>query len=250
MNTFNSPTDQNSESGDIQILWLQALTIIKGRVNSQSYKTWFEPIVPRALDGNRFIIQVPSQFFCEWLEEHYYSLINEALTKAKESELTLDYVIASEDREATSGSSVATPIPPGLSTDPRIGSELGITLEPSLQTSLRAAPASAIVPSLITRYTFENYIKGESNQFARAAALAVANNPGGTSFNPLVIYGGVGLGKTHLVHSIGNHLNRANHAKRVLYISSEKFTVDFVESIQKDNVAEFSHFYRSVDLLI
>ncbi len=107
-----------------------------------------------------------------------------------------------------------------------------------------------INPSLNPRYTFENYIKGESNQFARAAALAVANNPGGTSFNPLVIYGGVGLGKTHLVHAIGNRLIQTGRTQRVLYVSSEKFTVDFVEAIQKDNVAGFSTFYRGVDVLI
>jgi chromosomal replication initiator protein len=100
------------------------------------------------------------------------------------------------------------------------------------------------------KYTFENYIKGDSNQFARAAALAVANNPGGTSFNPLVIYGGVGLGKTHLVHSIGNSLLQSGKTQRVLYVSSEKFTVDFVEAIQQDNVNAFSNQYRSVDVLI
>jgi chromosomal replication initiator protein len=105
-------------------------------------------------------------------------------------------------------------------------------------------------PSLNPRYAFENYIKGESNQFARAAALAVANNPGGTSFNPLFIYGGVGLGKTHLVHAIGNSLIQSGKTNRVLYVSSEKFTVDFVDAIQKDNISEFSTLYRNVDVLI
>jgi chromosomal replication initiator protein len=104
--------------------------------------------------------------------------------------------------------------------------------------------------NLNPRYTFDNFIKGDSNQLARAAALAVANNPGGTSFNPLVIYGGTGLGKTHLMHAIGNHAILIGKAKRVVYVSSEKFTIEFVDAIQSDRVNDFSYFYRSVDLLI
>jgi chromosomal replication initiator protein len=103
---------------------------------------------------------------------------------------------------------------------------------------------------LNSRYTFDNYIKGESNQLARAAASAVANNPGGTSFNPLVIYGGTGLGKTHLIQAIGNYALANKKAERVIYVSSEKFTVEFVDAIQSDRISEFSSFYRSMDLLI
>jgi chromosomal replication initiator protein len=100
------------------------------------------------------------------------------------------------------------------------------------------------------RYTFANFIKGESNQLARAAATAVANNPGGTSFNPLVIYGGTGLGKTHLVQAIGNSALESGKARRVEYVSSEKFMVEFVESIKSDTMSDFSTYYRSMDILI
>ena len=103
---------------------------------------------------------------------------------------------------------------------------------------------------LNSRYTFENFIKGDSNQLARAAASAVANNPGGTSFNPLVIYGTTGLGKTHLIQAIGNHAIAHGKAKRVIYVSSERFTVEFVEAIQRDTTNEFAGFYRSMDILI
>jgi chromosomal replication initiator protein len=114
----------------------------------------------------------------------------------------------------------------------------------------RTENLQSIRNNLNPRYTFDNFIKGDCNQLARAAALAVANNPGGTSFNPLVLYGGTGLGKTHLVHALGNHAAENGKAKRIAYVSSEKFTVDFVEAIQGDKVAEFSSFYRSMDLLV
>jgi chromosomal replication initiator protein len=113
-----------------------------------------------------------------------------------------------------------------------------------------ASEQSAYQTFLNQRYTFENFIKGESNQLARAAASAVANNPGGTSFNPLVIYGGTGLGKTHLMQAIGNAALANDKAKRVIYVSSEKFTVEFVDAIQSDRISDFSSFYRSMDILI
>lgn len=115
---------------------------------------------------------------------------------------------------------------------------------------MRAEHLPQAQSNLNPRYTFENFIKGDSNQLARAAAMAVANNPGGTSFNPLVIYGGTGLGKTHLMHALANYAVSSGKAKRVVYASSEKFTVDFVEAIQTDKVTEFSNFYRSMDLLV
>lgn len=239
------------DPGDSTIIriWDDCLSTIRGRVNSQSYKTWFEPIVPVKNERNVFTIKVPSQFFYDWLEEHYYSLLNEALTMAAGKETTIDYIVAPDDRdvallrhdEANAGAPNGMEVPP----------ELAITLnEPLRKIATTSSPHPRIATSLNPKYVFDNYIKGESNQFARAAALAVSNNPGGTSFNPLVIYGGVGLGKTHLVHAIGNHLLRSGKTDRILYTSSEKFTVDFVESIQRDNVAAFSNYYRSVDLLI
>lgn len=232
-------------------LWNDSLAIIKGRINNQSYKTWFEPITPLGVEERRFVAQVPSQFFCEWIEEHYFSLINEALTKSSGKELTIDYVIAPEDHDALNMQNIGRSLSDeqGKLTLPQTEIHQNKS-EATVRSSQRAGQPSSITPTLNPRYTFENYIKGESNQFARAAALAVANNPGGTSFNPLVIYGGVGLGKTHLVHAIGNRLIESGKSDRVLYISSEKFTVDFVEAIQKDNVAEFSNYYRNVDLLI
>jgi chromosomal replication initiator protein len=234
-----------------QAIWEECLAILKGRVNPQSYKTWIEPIVPTQIEGSVFFMKVPSQFFSEWLEEHYFSLINEVLTNVTGRELAIEYVIAADEREPLEVSIEAQDPQPQFLGDGRAPQAQDQQHRPAaapLQPQITVRPP--LSPTINPRYTFSNYIKGESNQFARAAALAVANNPSGTSFNPLVIYGGVGLGKTHLVHAIGNHLLQTGKDKRVLYISSEKFTVDFVEAIQRDTVAEFSTFYRSVDLLI
>ncbi len=232
--------------------WNQCLKLIEARVNSQSYNAWFKPIIPLRMTDRKLVIQVPSQFFADWLEEHHYSLLNEALTQVIGSEIGIDYEIVAEERDLRSA------LPPAPAASPEAAGNLSTEQQayrtPSAGTSagpsgdeVRRAPA---VPFLNPRYTFQNYIKGESNQFACAAALAVANTLGGTSFNPLVIYGGVGLGKTHLVHAIGNHVMQTDRNKRVLYVSSEKFTIDFVEAIQKDRIAEFSNYYRRVDLLI
>jgi len=245
------PQPENSqiedESAEHHKIWNECLNIIRGRVNSQNFKTWFEPILPLALDKEKFFIQVPSQFFSEWLEEHYYSLINEVLTQVMKSEITVDYVITPEERDNENQAAQTAEFPAVLKPDP---DSINLKAETALKINPVRQNQPDLQPSLNPKYTFENYVKGESNQFARAAALAVANNPGGTSFNPLVIYGGVGLGKTHLVHAIGNHLIWSGKTKRILYISSEKFTVDFVEAIQKDSMTEFSNYYRSVDLLI
>ncbi|HUN67116.1 MAG TPA: chromosomal replication initiator protein DnaA [Bacteroidota bacterium] len=226
-------------------IWSNCLRIIKERVNSQSFKTWFEPILPMKSEGGVFTIQVPSQFFSEWLDEHYYSLMTEALTSVTGRETTIEYEINIDDREVILES-----------IDKMLPEETAPVRTPSPSISLDTRARGAVQhrppinSTLNPRYTFDKYIKGESNQFARAAAQAVSNNPGGTSFNPLVIYGGVGLGKTHLVHAIGNHVLATDPTRRVLYTSSEKFTVDFVDAIQRDRINDFSNFYRSVDLLI
>lgn len=233
------------------VIWDSSLSIFRTRVNAQSFKTWFEPIIPSHLERNIFYIRVPSQFFSEWIEEHYYSLINEVLTKVTGKELAVEYIITLDDRDQNTyiADSQFTSHNENSEVPKYISETMPRRIDPLSKSSLRPT-LPPLSPSLNPKYTFGNYIKGESNQFARAAALAVANNPSGTSFNPLVLYGGVGLGKTHLVHAIGNHLLQTDKNKRVLYISSERFTVDFVEAIQKDTVSEFSQFYRSVDLLI
>lgn len=235
--SLKSPT---SDHQDVKAIWNQCLEIIRDNVNPLSFKTWFEPIVPLKIEGKQITIQVPSQFFYEWLEEHYYSLIKKTLTKVLGEGAKLVYSVVMEN-SSTDETKTTINLPSSPKPIPK----------PSYQVQIKSSYESQPFESnLNPRYTFDNFVKGDCNQLARAAALAVANNPGGTSFNPLVIYGGVGLGKTHLIQAIGNYVLANKKATRVYYVSSEKFTIDFVEAIQKDRVSDFSNFYRSIDVLI
>jgi chromosomal replication initiator protein len=243
--TLANQIDQNINADNQSLAiqtWDRCLEIIKGQISTLSYKTWFQPIVPICLNENDLTVQVPSQFFYDWIEEHYDNLIHSTITTVIGESAKLLYLVTSDElssaplinlgHEATSPTidSVRTPFSPHM--------------------PFRTENVQSIRSNLNPRYIFDNFIKGDCNQLARAAALAVANNPGGTSFNPLVLYGGTGLGKTHLMHALGNHASENSKAKRIAYVSSEKFTIDFVEAIQGDKVTEFSSFYRSMDLLI
>lgn len=224
-----------------QQVWDRCLSLIRDQVSTLSFKTWFQPIAPMKLEGEELTIQVPSQFFYDWVEEHYNALIRNTIVAVLGQKARLYYSIASEERqeELFPFEEKIVPSPTPVQYAP---------FSPHI--TMRAEHLPQAQSNLNPRYTFDNFIKGDSNQLARAAAMAVANNPGGTSFNPLVIYGGTGLGKTHLMHALANYAIAAGKAKRVVYASSEKFTVDFVEAIQTDKVTEFSNFYRSMDLLV
>lgn len=225
---FNQKTEVEK---DVKDIWKDCLSIIKDNVPYITYNTWFLPIKPFELENNTLKIFVPNNFFIEWIEEHYNTLINKTITHVLGPEGKLVYVVLEEKEETTEIVSATNKKPnENLSTAVQKQNQFETYLNP--------------------RYTFENFIKGESNQLARAAAFAIAENLGQTSFNPLFIYGGVGLGKTHLMHAIGNKILEKTPNKRVIYISSDAFTVEFVESIQSDKVNEFSSFYKSMDVLI
>jgi chromosomal replication initiator protein len=233
-------------------VWEQCLEKIQRQVTSLSYKTWFQPIVPLKLVDKEITVQVPSQFFYDWVDQHYNALIRETISSVLGEGAKLYYSIASEDSEPPQGLAQVDALPLHQGVHGRDAQSPFVQPQPFFppRAAFRQTEQPIAQSNLNPRYTFENFIKGDSNQLARAAALAVGNNPGGTSFNPLVIYGGTGLGKTHLMHALGNHAIALGKAKRVVYVSSEKFTIEFVEAIQSDRVNEFSNFYRSVDLLI
>jgi chromosomal replication initiator protein len=235
------PQPSNHEELTASAEWDRCLTFLKEEVTTLSFKTWFHPVVPLRLEGSSLTVQVPSQFFYDWLEEHYAALIQSAITSVLGPNAKIFYSISSELPDDS-------PAPVAISSPAAAPVDLRTPFAPHV--ALRNENLLAVRTNLNPRYTFDNFIKGDCNQLARAAAMAVANNPGGTSFNPLVIYGGTGLGKTHLMHALGNHALAIGKANRIAYVSSEKFTVDFVEAIQSDTVAEFSHFYRSMDLLV
>lgn len=234
-------------------IWSECLKVLKNKTNTQSYNTWFVPIVPLAFEFGNLKLEVPSQFFCEWLEEHYSTMLFEAITSIVGENSKIEFSVNKEivdienlDDPKSVGStenSTKTASNGDVKNKPQGFNYSNAQLKDSNVYKLNHS-------ALNTKNTFENFIKGESNQLARAAALAVANNPGGTQFNPLVIYGDVGLGKTHLIQAIGNHALANGKAKRVMYVTSEVFTQEFVEAIQSDKTNDFSNFYRSMDILI
>ncbi|MFA6438659.1 MAG: chromosomal replication initiator protein DnaA [Bacteriovoracaceae bacterium] len=228
------------QTEELETTWIQILSHIQPEINSQSFKTWFEPIKPVKIENNVVSVTVPSQFFYEWLEEHYYSLISGALSKVLGTSATLTYTVVPTDEP--SPAIVVSPNEPSV--------KVAESVHQKVEQTQYSQPLPYEKTFLNKRNTFNSFIKGESNQLARAAAMAVANNPGGTSFNPLVLYGGTGLGKTHLMQAIGNYALESSKARRVMYVSSEKFTNEFIDAIRNDATTDFSNFYRSMDILI
>lgn len=291
--------------------WDKCLEIIRDNVSRQSFKTWFQPLEAKSLeeddDLKKLTLQLPSRFYYEWLEEHYFALLRKTITKVlgPKGRLFYDVVIEQEDpenpdqgasmklparRPEGAGSPSTDPLEPPegrpsrtLDTEEETGSESsGDISEPDspapatseggpnqngpsrealgAQFELEPPPANPFAaPSaeeadfdsqLNDSYTFERFIEGACNRLARGAAWSIANDPGGTSFNPFLVYGGVGLGKTHLIQAIGNYVEGNWASKAVLYVSSERFTTEFVQSIQRNRISEFSRFYRQVDVLV
>jgi chromosomal replication initiator protein len=236
-----------------QSVWENCLSFIKDNIQEQAYKTWFEPIQPVDLNESALSIQVPSKFFYEWLEEHYVKLLKVALTKelgssakllykikmenSYSNKLPLTHQIPSNDRQALKTQEVDVPI---VQKDPELKN-------PFIIPGIRNINIDS---QLNANYCFENFLEGDSNRLARSAGLAVANKPGGTSFNPLLIFGGVGLGKTHLAHAIGVEIKEKYPEKTVLYISAEIFTQQYIESVRKNTRNDFIHFYQLIDVLI
>ncbi|MCU0341420.1 MAG: chromosomal replication initiator protein DnaA [Spirosomaceae bacterium] len=231
---------------EVASVWEKCLHVIKANVPEQSFKTWFEPIIPAHLHGKTLTIQVPSQFFYEWLEENYVHVLRRALDYAIGREGQLEYSIIVDtggDRQPPIKVQVPTHSPDMMEAKRKAA-------EPHLPPPPKSTDASELEMYLNPSYSFDNYIEGDCNRLARSAAMAVAQRPGVTSFNPLLIYGGVGLGKTHLVQAVGNHIKVHAHGKSVLYVSSEKFTNQFINAIKNNTLQGFTDFYMKIDVLI
>ncbi len=236
-----------------QSVWDNCLSFIKDNIQPQAYKTWFEPIKPVKLTNKALSIQVPSKFFYEWLEEHYVKLLKVALVKELGNTARLVYIIKMEN---TYGNK--KPFTEKIPSANRSGvraQEVDVPIKnkshelknPFIIPGIRNVK---IESQLNPNYNFDNFLEGDSNRLARSAGMAVANKPGGTSFNPLLVFGGVGLGKTHIAHAIGVEIKDKYPEKTVLYISAEKFTQQYIESVKKNTRNDFIHFYQLIDVLI
>jgi chromosomal replication initiator protein len=209
-------------------LWEQILARVETKVNRHSFYTWFKPTTFIGSDGRQISVRVPNPLFKDWLTKHYSGLIAEAMSEVQTASLDVNFIA---DTQADSTQTAA-------------GAEEAAVVE--MEASLVVESGSA---GLNPRYTFDTFIVGSSNQFAHAACRAVAEAPS-RSYNPLFIYGGVGLGKTHLMHAVGQYVLRHDRNLKLTYISSERFMNEMINAVRYDRVIDFRERYRSVDVLL
>ncbi len=202
-------------------VWPEVIKELKSSLSDQAVETWFHPIKQVHVVGNRVTMELPNKFFQEWIRDHYASLIKEKFEAIMGEKIELQFKVVS-------------PMESGRA---------------ELKEPVSKTPALKIEPHLNPKYSFDNFVVGSSNRFAHAASIAVAQNPG-NAYNPLFIYGGVGLGKTHLMQAIGQSILTKNHEAKVCYVSSEKFTNEMIDSIQNRNTLAFRNRYRNMDVLL
>ncbi len=219
----------------VNALWDRCLSSLSKRVNKPSFFTWLKPTRVEFVNGNCFSILVPNNFAAHWISERYSQAISESLAEVSEQSWNFDFKIQKVP--------VQTEIFPTETEEDRSAPILNGNGNGS---GHHEHPA----PRLNPRYLFESFVVGDSNQFAYAACEAVSEAPGENRYNPLFIYGGVGLGKTHLVQAIGNAVCQSNNKLRVMYVSSESFTNEFIRSLSTKSVHEFANRYRTADLLL
>ena len=203
-------------------IWGEALSYLKAQLPGHALSAWFEPVEPIGLSDNKILLEVPNQFFAEWIESHYEKELESSLNSIGGMDYGFKFVINSNPSKIAADSTTAPQQRPKV-----------------LQQN-----------NINKLYRFDNFIEGGNNEFAKNAALSVANNPGENGFNPLIIYGGVGLGKTHIMHAIGNRAVELNNLLNVVIVTSEKFTLDFVNGLRKNKTIEFAQKYRRADVLL
>jgi chromosomal replication initiator protein len=235
--------------------WSECLQVIQDNISYQKFKSWFEPITAVSLEADTLTIQVPSQFWYEWLEEHYYGMLRSTLSKVAGEEIKLKYsVLVEKSEDAADSRSVFLPQRPMPPVRPQEMSYAYTEYSPGRIENPFVIPGirkTKVDSNLNPNYVFDRFIEGDCNRLARSAAMAIAENPGKNSFNPFFIYGTTGLGKTHLIQSIGNKIKK-DHGDdlSILYVSSETFTNEFVQAIRNNRASEFTTFYRNIDVLI
>ena len=207
------------------VIWEETLSLLKTKLGSRNHETWFHGTRGVTIQNGKFTVSVPSKFCKEWIQDKYSSIVKEALGATGSEELEVEFVVEGGER-------LAKAVPP----------------QPSLTVEKTSAPFSK-ESSFNPRYTFDSFVVGPSNRFAHAASLAVAESPA-RAYNPLFIYGGVGLGKTHLMQAVGQALLQKNPSAKILYISSERFTNQLITAIQNRTTLAFREKYRTLDVIL
>ncbi len=208
--------------------WKKISKILKEKLKDQSFMTWFKPLEPVSFNGQTLNLSAPSRFYCDWIDSHFQRELAESSEEALGSEIELVFTVNRRSKERSK------PIP-----EPVVEREI-----------VKQRVNNKFNNNLNSRYIFDSFIEGECNKFARAGALAISKSPSKTPFNPFLVYGGAGLGKTHLIQAIGNYIVKSGATDRVIYVTSEQFTTDFVHAIKTSRADSFSRLYRSVDVLL
>ena len=224
---------------ECQLLWDKCLSIIRDNVPEAAFKTWFQPITPLSFDEQKVTIRVPSPFFYEYLEANFVNVLRMAVPKVFGQGVSLNYRVMGQESAADASSAVsarAAAPSPGVSR--------------MIQTPFTQVAPEELDSQLNRRYTFDNFFEGVTNKLARTAGVAVSNDPGKTTFNPLFIYGPSGVGKTHLCHAIGLRIRQMHPEKRVLYVSAHRFRIQYTDAVIKNTSNDFLNFYQSLDVLI
>ena len=235
-------------------IWNNCLNVIKDNVPSISFRTWFEPIVPLKLENDILTIQVPSPFFYEYLEEQYIDILRKVIKKEMGPEAKLEYNVVMQNNSYNNNKPYTVKFPAKSSKEIK-NTPVSVPLDASENTIknpfvIPGLKKLDIDPRLNPENSFDNFIEGECNRLARSAGYAVSKNPGGTAFNPLLVYGDSGLGKTHLAQAIGIEVKELFPEKTVLYVNANKFQTQFVDAIRNNNKNDFLHFYQMIDVLI
>jgi len=214
----------------VDAFWKKSVDIIKEKVTKQNFDTWISPVRINALEASGVELSVPNRFFRDWLAEHFMDVIKDSVSSVSGVPMSIRFVI---DKTPVQG---RPPVSESVQTE-------------RLKNSEPSDLANRVHPSLNMNYNFERFVVGPSNQFAHAAAVAVAEAPA-KNYNPLFIYGGVGLGKTHLLNAIGLHTFKIDPSANVLYVSAEEFMNEMINSIRYDKMQKFREKYRNIDSLL
>ena len=226
-------------------LWDNCLSLIRENVTEQQYRTWFEPIVFEKYDDDSrtLLVQVPSMYVYEYLEQYYVGLLSKVLTRCFGQSIQLTYRVVTDKQH-------------GLSQT--VQAEDPVNIEPAQPTSranqsptvLDSTPYQELYPQLDVHKTFQSFIEGDSNKLPRTVGISIAEHPGKSTFNPFFVYGPSGCGKTHLINAIGVRCKEMYPQKRVLYVSARLFQVQFTDATRRNTVNDFIHFYQTIDVLI
>ncbi len=237
---------------DVALIWDKCLAIIKDNVPYQTFRTWFEPISPVSFENDILTIQVPSQFFYEWLEEHFVELLGKTIRRVIGKNAGLNYRIKMNSAPNPATMNLAGNIQQKAPKSSFVDMPLKVDnprdiVNPFVIPGVKRLQIDA---QLNVKSTFDSFVEGECNRLPRNAGLHIAQKPGLTAFNPLMVFGGTGCGKTHLLHAIGNEIKRTSPNKTVLYVSAEKFVNQFMDHSKNNLINDFIHFYQLIDVLL